>query len=141
MSHAVTVTPTEGSPAVWVRLPQIALSAPGSVAISVQQSVLVPPAFTYGSARPNQVVVGGRVLNSSVQPLYSAVPIDPNGDVVHLRVWIDPQGDIRQIMSGEGRADLIALAKGEVRGWVQYPPRLADRPIDSVEDVTITFRP
>jgi hypothetical protein len=142
MSHAITVTPpTEGSPAVWVRLPQIALSAPGSVAISVQQSVLVPPASTYGSARPNQVVVGGRVLNSSVQPLYSAVPIDPNGDVVHLRVWIDPQGDISQIMPGEGRADLIALAQGEVRGWVQYPPRLAGRPIDSVEDVTITFRP
>jgi len=44
-------------------------------------------------------------------------------------------------MPGEGRADLIALAQGEVRGWVQYPPRLAGRPIDSVEDVTITFRP
>lgn len=142
MSHAITVTPpAEGSPAAWVRLPRIALSASGSVAISVQQSVLVPPASTYGSARANQVIVGGRILSSSVQPLYSAVPIDPNGNVVHLRVWVDPQGDIRQIMPGEGRADLIALAEGEVRGWVQYPPRLTGKPIDSVEDVTITFRP
>jgi len=142
MAHAVEVTPpAAGSPAVWVRLPQIALSASGSVAISVQQSVLVPPASSLGEARVNQIIVGGRVLASSVQPLVSAVPIDPNGDVVHLRIWIDPQGEIRQIMPGDGRADLIAIAEGEVREWVQTPARIGGRPIDSVEDVTITFRP
>ena len=142
MAHAVEVTPpAAGSPAVWVRLPQIALSASGSVAISVQQSVLVPPASSLGEARVNQIIVGGRVLASSVQPLVSAVPIDPSGDVVHLRIWIDPQGEIRQIMPGDGRADLIAIAEGEVREWVQTPARIGGRPIDSVEDVTITFRP
>jgi PilZ domain len=140
--HGVDVTPpAEGQPAVWVRLPQIALSASGSVAISVQQSVLVPPAGATGGARSAETLVGGRVLSSSVEPLVSAAPIDPNGDVIHLRVWVDSQGEIRQIMPGDGRADLIAIAEGEVRGWAQTPARLSGKPIDSVEDVTIMFRP
>jgi PilZ domain len=142
LGNAVQVTPpAEGSPAMWVRLPQNALSASESVAISVQQSVLVPPASALGSARPSQIVTGGRIASASVEPLVSSVPVDPNGDVVHLRIWIDPQGEIRQITPGGGRADLIAIAEGEVRGWMQTPARVGGKPIDSVEDVTITFRP
>ncbi len=142
ISPGVELTPpAEGAPAVWVRLPQAALSASASVAISLQQSVLVSPAAAPGAARSVQVLVGGRILSSSIEPLESAAPIDPAGDVVHLRVWIDSQGGIRQITPGDGRADLIAIAEGEVRGWVQTPARLSGRPIDSVEDVTITFRP
>jgi len=142
MNHAVEVTPpSEGAPAIWVRLPQIALSASASVAISVQQSVLIPPVAGPGSARPAQLLISGRIASSSVQPLVSAAPIDGNGNVVHLRVWIDPQGEIREIRPIDGRADLIAIGEGEVRGWLQTPPRLAGRPVESVEDVTITFRP
>jgi len=142
MNHAVEVTPpSEGAPAIWVRLPQIALSASASVAISVQQSVLIPPAAGPGSARPAQLLISGRIASSSVEPLVSAAPIDGNGNVVRLRVWIDPQGEIREIRPIDGRADLIAIGEGEVRGWLQTPPRLSGRPVESVEDVTITFRP
>jgi hypothetical protein len=141
MNSMLEVTPpSEGAPAMWVRLPQIALSASASVAISVQQSVLVPPASP-GSPHSAQLLVGGRIANSSVQPLVSASPIDPNGDAVHLRVWVDQQGDIKEIMPGDGRSDLIAIGEGEIRGWLQTPARLGGKPVESVEDVTITFRP
>ncbi|HXX71337.1 MAG TPA: hypothetical protein VEI55_03530, partial [Candidatus Acidoferrum sp.] len=67
--------------------------------------------------------------------------IDAGGDVVRLRLSVDEQGELNDVIPTEGRADLVSIAEDIVRRWVQTPTALAGRPIASLEDVTVTFRP
>jgi len=133
--------PDEGAQPELVTLPQIAVSASDSVAIAVRQFVLVPPAPGPASERHPERLVGGRIAGPPLGPLPSGLVLDATGDVVRLRLSVDEQGGLNGVIPTEGRADLVSLAEDIVRRWVQTPSRLAGRPIASLEDVTVTFRP
>jgi len=133
--------PDEGAQPELVTLPRIAVSASGSVAIAVRQFVLVPPAPGPASERHPERLVGGRIAGPPLKPLPSGLAIDATGDVVRLRLSVDEQGELNDVIPTEGRADLVSLAEDIVRRWVQTPSRLAGEPIASLEDVTVTFRP
>jgi len=140
--NSVEVTaPDEGAQPKLVTLPQIAVSASDSVAIAVRQFVLVPPAPGPASEHNPERLVGGRIAGPPLAPLPAALVIDVTGDIVRLRLSVDEQGEISDVIPTEGKTDLVSIAEGIVRRWIQTPSRLAGRPIASLEDVTVTFRP
>jgi hypothetical protein len=138
----VLVTPPDqNAQPELVTLPQMAVGASRSIAISVRRFVLVPPARGPASEHHPERVVGGRIAGPPVEPLPSGVAIDAAGDVVRLRLSIDEDGELNDLIKMEGRADLVEIAERAVRRWIQTPSRLEDKPIASIEDVTVTFRP
>jgi hypothetical protein len=142
VDNSVEVTaPGEGGEPTLVTLPQQPVGASDSIAIGVRQSILVPaePGPTSGH-RPKHVE-GGRITGPPLRSLPLGLAIDPKGDVVRLRVSVDEQGAIKDLTAIDGRADLISIAEGMVRGWLQTPARIAGKPIASTEEVTVTFRP
>jgi hypothetical protein len=142
VDDSVLVTaPGENAQPELVTLPQIAVSASESVAISVRQFVLVPPAPRPVSAHHPKRLVGGRIAGPPLEPLPSGLAINPSGDVVRLRLAIDEDGELSDLIKLEGRADLVSIAENVVRRWIQTPSQLGNKPIASIEDVTVTFRP
>jgi len=141
-ANSVEVTaPDEGAQPELVTLPQIAVSGSDSVAIAVRQFVLVPPAPGPASEHGPERLVGGRIAGPPLAPLPAGLAIDVRGDVVRLRLSVDEQGELSDLIPTEGRTDLVSIAEDIVRRWVQTPSRLAGKPIASLEDVTVTFRP
>ena len=140
--NSVEVTaPEEGSEPTLVTLPQQPVSASDSITIGVRQSMLVPAEPGPASEHRPKHVEGGRITGPPLQPLPLGLAIDPNGDVVRLRVSVDEQGAMKDLTAIDGRADLMSIVEGVVRGWLQTPARIAGKPIASTEDVTVTFRP
>ena len=139
---SVEVTaPDQGSEPTLVTLPQQSVSATDSVAIGVRQSIFVPAEPGPASEHRPKHVEGGRITAPPLQPVPLGLAVDPNGDVVRLRVSVDEQGAIRDLTAIAGRGDLTSIVEGVVRGWLQTPARIAGKPIASIEDVTATFRP
>ena len=140
--NSVEVTaPDEGTQSELVTLPQIAVRASDSVAIAVRQFVLIPPAPGPASEHDPERLVGGRIAGPPLAPLPAGLAIDGTGDIVRLRLSVDEQGELSDVIPTEGRTDFVSIAEDIVRRWVQTPSRLAGRPIASLEDVTVTFRP
>lgn len=135
------IAPEEGSEPTLVTLPQQSVSASDSIAIGVRQSMLVPAESGPASEHRPKHAEGGRITGPPLQPLPLGLAIDPNGDVVRLRVSVDEQGAMKDLTAIDGRADLMLIAEGIVSGWLQTPARIAGKPIASTEDVTVTFRP
>jgi hypothetical protein len=140
--NSVEVTaPDEGSEPTLVTLPQQSVSATDSIAIAVRQSMLVPAEPGPASEHRLKHVEGGRITGPPLQPLPVGLAIDPEGNIVRLRVSVDEQGAMKDLTAIDGRADLMSIVEGIVRGWLQTPARIAGKPIASTEDVTATFRP
>jgi hypothetical protein len=140
--NSVEVTaPEQGSEPTLVTLPQQPVGASDSIAIGVRQSMLVPAEPGPTSEHRPKHVEGGRITGPPLLSLPLGLAIDPKGDVVRLRVSVDEQGAIKDLTAIDGRADLMSIVEGVVRGWLQTPARIAGKPIASTEDVTVTFRP
>jgi len=133
--------PDEDAQPELVTLPQLAVSASESVAISVRRFVLVPAAPGPASEHRPERLVGGKIAGPPLEPLPSGLAIDASGNVVRLRLSVDEDGELNDLIKLEGRADLVSIAEKIVRRWIQTPSRLVDKPIASIEDVTVTFRP
>jgi PilZ domain len=134
------VAPDENAQPELVTLPELAVSTSDSVAITVRQLVLVPAAPGPASAHHPQRLVGGKIAGPPAGPLPSGLVIEAAGDVVRLRLSIDEQGELNDLIPVEGRSDLVSIAKDIVRRWIQTPSTLSGEPIASIEDVTVTFR-
>jgi len=142
LENSVEVTaPEEGAQPELVTLPPLAVNASDSIAIVVRQFVLVPPAPGRASEHAPERLVGGRIASGPLEPLPARLALDATGDVVRLRLSVDEQGELNDVIPTEGRAELVSIAEQIVHRCVQTPSRLAGRPIASLEDVTVTFRP
>jgi hypothetical protein len=134
------VAPAEKAQPELVTLPEWKVSSSSTVTITVRQLVLVPAAPGPASAHRPQRLVGGKIAGPPAGPLPSGLAMDAAGDVVRLRLSIDEQGELNDLIAVEGRSDLVSIAKDVVRRWIQTPSTLSGEPIASIEDVTVTFR-
>lgn len=138
--NSILVTaPAPGSPSVRVSLPQQPLTASASVAIGVRRSALLPPQPGPVSAHSPERLEFGKII--AQVPNVPSPNIPQWGDpTVVLRVSIGEQGEIRSLVPIRGRDELIPTAERVVREWQQFPARLNGQPIESTEEVILTFR-
>ncbi len=139
--NSILVTaPAAGSPSVRVTLPQEPLTASASVAIGVRRSAMLPPRPGPVSAHSPERLEFGKIM--APVPSASLGPSGPRiGDhMVVLRVTIGGQGEIKSIVPIRGRDELLPTAERLVRDWQQFPARLNGEPIESTEEVIMTFR-
>jgi PilZ domain len=140
--NSIEVTaPDENDAASAVTLPQQAVTASDSIAISVRQTAGIPPEPGFAYEHRAKRLEGSRIAPPQAPSLPEGISIDSGGDVVHLQASLDEHGEISDISAISGRTDLVSIAENIVRGWLQTPARLAGKPLDSIEDITITFRP
>lgn len=139
-AKAILVTPpAPGSDPALVTLPQQAVTASEVVAIGVQSSALVSPAS--GSQHHTERLEFGMIAASPpAVSLPAAVARESGAEIVRLRAVIDEQGEIKSLDATHGRTDLIPLSESLVRQWSQTPARLNGKPIQSFEDITLSFR-
>ncbi len=138
--NSILVTaPAAGSPSVRVSLPQEPLTASASVAIGVRRSALLPPQPGPVSIHRPERLEFGKIM--AQVPDVIAPNIPPMGDpTVVLRVSIGEQGEIKSLVPIRGRDELIPTAERLVREWQQFPARLNGQPIESTEEIILTFR-
>ncbi len=138
--NSILVTaPAAGSPSVRVSLPQEPLTASASVAIGVKRSALLPPQSGPVSAHSPERLEFGKIIAQVPDVLSPNIP--PMGDpIVVLRVTIGEQGEIKSLVPIRGRDELIPKAERLVREWQQFPARLGGQPIESTEEIILTFR-
>lgn len=137
---SILVTPpTPGSDPALVTLPQQAVTASGVVAIGVQSSALVSPASD-SQPHTERLEFGMIAAPPPDISLPAAVARESGAEIVRLRAVIDEQGEIKSLNAIHGRTDLIPLSESLVRQWSQTPARLNGRPIQSFEDITLSFR-
>jgi len=132
--------PGEGSSPFRLTLPEKAVSASHSLAISSQRSVLVPPepgAASFHHAERLQI--GGLIFH--VDPQY------PRGsnqmeieEIVKLRATVGENGQITDVKRISGPMPLIPAAMSAIREWRYAPTLLSGRPVKTEADVTIVFR-
>ncbi len=138
--NSILVTaPAAGSPSVRVSLPQEPLTASASVAIGVRRSALLPPQPGPVSAHSPERLEFGKIMAQVPDVLSPNIP--PMGDpIVILRATIGEQGEIKSLVATRGRDELIPKAERLVREWQQFPARLNGQPIESTEEIILTFR-
>lgn len=135
----LVTAPAAGSPLARISLPQEPLTASASVAIGIRRSALLQskpgPVSLH---RPERLEFGKIIAPVPSVP----VPNIPQwGDpIVVLRATIGEAGEIKSLVPIRGRDDLIPTAERLVRGWQQFPARLDGQPIESTEEIILTFR-
>jgi PilZ domain len=135
----LATAPAAGSPSVRVSLPQEPLTASASVAIGVRRSALLPPEPGPVSIHRPERLEFGKIIAQVPDVLAPNIP--PMGDpIVVLRVTIGEQGEIKSLVPIRGRDELIPKAERLVREWQQFPARLGGQPIESTEEIILTFR-
>jgi PilZ domain len=137
---AILVTPpAPGSDPALVTLPQQAIAASDVVAIGVQSSALVS-AESGSQHHAERLEFGMIAASPPAVSLPAAVARESGAEIVRLRAVIDEQGEIKSLDATHGRTDLIPLSENLVRQWSQTPARLNGKPIQSFEDITLSFR-
>jgi hypothetical protein len=138
--NSILVTaPAAGSPSVRVSLPQEPLTASASVAIGIRRSALLPPQPGPVAAHSPERLEFGKIIAQVPNVLPPRIP--PMGDpIVVLRATIGEQGEIKGLVPIRGRDQLIPTAERLVREWQQFPTRLGGQPIESTEEIILTFR-
>jgi Gram-negative bacterial TonB protein C-terminal len=132
--------PSEGSSPFRLTLPEKAVSASHSLAISSQRSVLVPPepgAASFHHAERLQI--GGLIFH--VEPHYprgrDQIEIE---EIIKLRATVGENGQIADVKQISGPMPLIPAAMSAIREWRYAPTLLNGRPVKTETDVTIVFR-
>ena len=135
----LVTAPAAGSPPTRISLPQEPLTASASVAIGIRRSALLPPKPGPVSFHRPERLEFGRII--AQVPNVRAPNIPPMGDpIVVLRATIGEEGEIKSLVPIRGRDDLIPTAERLVREWQQFPARLDGQPIESTEEIILTFR-
>ncbi|HEV3483229.1 MAG TPA: PilZ domain-containing protein [Candidatus Acidoferrales bacterium] len=135
----LVTAPAAGSPPTRVSLPQEPLTASASVAIGIRRSALLPPNPGPVSMHRPERLEFGRIIAPVPGALRPNIPQwgDP---IVVLRVTVGEEGEIKSLVPIRGRDDLIPTAERLVREWQQFPARLDGQPIESTEEIILTFR-
>jgi len=139
---AIIVTaPGEGHAPFHLTLPEEAVSASSSLAISSQRSILVPaepgPDSTH---QPKRLQVGALIYH--LDPKF---PLTGNqkeiGGTVKLLARIGKGGEVYDVKALTGPAALLAPSVSAVREWRYAVTTIDGKPIEAAADVTIEFRP
>lgn len=135
----LVTAPAAGSSPTRISLPQEPLTASASVAIGIRRSALLRPSPGPVSMHRPERLEFGKIIAPVPGALRPNIPQwgDP---IVVLRVTVGEQGEIKSLVPIRGRDDLIPTAERLVREWQQFPARLDGQPIDSTEEIILTFR-
>lgn len=139
-ARSILVTaPAAGSPPTRVSLPQEPLTASASVAIGIRRSALLPPRPGPVSLHRPERLEFGKIIAPIPGALRTNIP-EWGDPIVILRVTVGERGEIKSLVPIRGRDDLIPTAERLVREWQQFPARLDGQPIESTEEIILTFR-
>jgi TonB family protein len=121
-------------------LPEEAVSASSTVAISSRRSVKVPPGFNPQTRQPAKNLVVGRLLKR-VSPFY---PDDAKEQriegTVRLHAVIGEDGRIQSVQPVSGPQLLVGAAVTAVREWRYGPTIFEGHPIQVQDDIRLVFR-
>jgi TonB family protein len=121
-------------------LPEEAVSASSTVAISSRRSVKVPPGFNPQTQQPAKNLVVGRLLKR-VSPFY---PDDAKEQriegTVRLHAVIGEDGTIQSVQPVSGPQLLVGAAVTAVREWRYGPTIFEGHPIQVQDDIRLVFR-
>jgi len=130
----------DGSKPFRLTLPEKAIGASRTFAMSAQLSVLVAPEPGLAAAHQPARLKAGEIV-SFVWPRYSG-PADRHGaaETIKVRTTIGTSGQVEDIKLVSGPASLFSAATSAIRQWRFKPTLLDERPVQAQEDVTIAFR-
>ncbi|MGA9472744.1 MAG: TonB family protein [Terriglobales bacterium] len=137
---AVSASPArEAAPTFLLTLPEEAVSASSSVAISSRRLVPTPPGVNK-QMQPAKNLVVGRLLKRVV-PSYPPDALQQRIDgTVRLRASIGEDGKVQSVEPLTGPPLLIGAAVVAVREWRYGPTILDGRHIQTQTDISLVFR-
>jgi TonB family protein len=136
----LVTAPSEGGRPIVLTLPERAVSASPSFAISSQRSIKVPPEPGSESFhRPKRLRVGELIFH--VEPRYPRVGAREGPEnTIKLRATVGDGGRIIDIKAISGPPALVPSAMSAIREWRYRPTKLNGQPIKTQEDIIIVFR-
>jgi outer membrane biosynthesis protein TonB len=136
----LVTAPSEGSRPIVLTLPERAISASPSFAISSQRSITVPPEPGAESFhRPKRLRVGELIFH--VEPRFPrGGGRDGPENTIKLRATVGDGGRIIDIKAISGPPTLFPAAMSAIREWKYRPTILNGQPIRTQEDILIVFR-
>ena len=128
----------QATPTVFLSLPEEAVSASSSVAISTRRFIPTPPGFEPQEQNKNLLV--GRLLRR-VDPSYPLEAVQQRIEgTVRLHAVISKDGKIQSLEPVSGPPLLVGSAEIAVREWRYGPTLLDGRPIQTQADINLIFR-
>ena len=137
---AVSTSPVrEAAPTFLLTLPEEAVGASSSVAISSRRMVPLPPGVNR-QMQPAKNLVVGRLLRR-VDPSYPPDALQQRIDgTVRLRAAIGEDGKVQSVEPVSGSPLLVAAAVVAVHEWRYAPTILDGRHIQTQADISLVFR-
>ena len=133
--------PGDGSKPFRLTLPEKAIAASSSFAMTSQMTVLISPEIGALPAHKLSRLQAGELV-SFVWPHYPR-PGDRHGssETVNVRVTIGELGQVLDVNRLSGSVSLFPAAMGAIRLWRYRPTLVNNRPVEAQQDITIEFRP
>jgi hypothetical protein len=130
----------KGSPTFPLNLPEEAVSASASVAITSRRSVPMPPGYVRRNPLRDTNLSVGKLIRH-IGPIYPPDAEQQHVEgIVRLHAVIGKDGIIRSLESMSGPPLLVRAAMNAVHEW-RYDPTLLDgHPIETQEDISLIFR-
>ena len=120
-------------------LPETPISASGSVAISSQRSVPVPPDGNQSAKSARNLQVGQLV--NLIEPVYPPEAVQQKIEgTVKLHAVIGTDGVIESLAQVSGPQILVNASMAAVRNWKYSPTRMNGQAIETQEDISFVFR-
>lgn len=120
-------------------LPETPISASGSVAISSQRSVPVPPDGNQSAKSARNLQVGQLV--NMVEPVYPPEAVQQKIEgTVKLHAVIGTDGAIESLAQVSGPQILVNASMAAVRNWKYSPTRMNGQAVETQEDISFVFR-
>jgi TonB family protein len=138
--HSILVNaPEPGNPPFVVNLPNEAISASSTVAISARRSMQVPPRASQGGS-PSERVIIGRLISRG-EPFY---PVEARNrrmeGSVEVHATIGRTGQVTSVRPVSGPALLASAAMTAIREWRYEPTFIDGDPVETQAEITIVFR-
>jgi TonB family protein len=133
--------PGDGSKPFRLTLPEKAIAASSSFAMTSQMTVLISPEIGALPAHKLSRLQAGELV-SFVWPHYPR-PGDRHGssETVNVRIAVGELGQVLDVNRLSGSVALFPAAMSAIRLWRYRPTLVNNRPVEAQQDVTIEFRP
>ncbi len=138
-SSTAPTSATKPNVPLVLSLPETPISASGSVAISSQRSVPVPPDGSQSGKSPRNLQVGQLV--NLVEPVYPPEAVQQKIEgIVKLHAVIGTDGVIESLAQVSGPQILVNTSMAAVRNWKYSPTRMNGQAVETQEDISFVFR-
>ena len=136
----MSVSPVQETlPTSYLSLPEEAVSASSSVAISSRRLVPLPPDL-HSQAQPTKNLVVGRVVKRA-DPSYPQDAIEQRIEgTVLLHVVIGEDGKVQSVEAVGGPPALVGAAVNAVREWHYAPTLFEGHRVQTQADIRLVFR-